>query len=91
MFKILEKQKQILVTTQEAKEMYPKCNFLLLDTVDKNSVVSGTIYAISEEPETLKDLSNLEDELQTQGHKVFIGGDYYPSCIFDYMQIIGEK
>lgn len=39
MFKILEKQNQILVTTQEAKEMYPKCNFLLLDTVDKDRLL----------------------------------------------------
>lgn len=81
MFKILDKQNQISVTSRTAKEMYPRCNFLLVDTVHEDGTVHGVIYAISEEPETLIDLTRLEQKLRKEGRKVFVGGDYYPNCI----------
>lgn len=90
MSKIIDKQNQIAVTSKQAKKLYPSCNYLLIDTVHYENTITGILYAISEEPNTLLNLVKLEQELQKQGHKTFIGGDYYPNCIFDYIQIIKE-
>lgn len=87
MFKELDKNEQVQLTSLEAEKLYPKQKFLLIDTSYKNNIITGIIYAISEEPNTLKDLVLLEDKIQQSGRETFIGGDYYPNCMFDYLQI----
>lgn len=90
MFKLLDKSKQIELSVTDAEKLYPKQKFLLVDTKYENNTIAGVIYAISEEPSSLKDLVMLEDKMQEQGHTAFVGGDYYPNCVFDYLQIKEE-
>lgn len=75
------------VSTDEAYKLYPKCNYLMIDTFFSKGRIIGKVYAVSEEPETLLDLNRLDREKQIQGHKTLIGGDYYPDCLFDYLEI----
>lgn len=91
MLRILDKSEQKYISFQEAEELYAGCNYLLIDTIHENGVMSGTIYAISEEPATLSELVSVEGEMQSQEHHAFVGGDYYPNCMYDYLQIVGEQ
>lgn len=77
MVEIIKEHRNKKVTVGEAKRLYPNCNFLLVDTIEiNNNTVKGIIYAISKTPETLKELVILEDELQENGYKTLIGGEY---------------
>ncbi len=90
MIKVLDKSKQFEISAADAERLYPKKKFLLIDTKYENNTIVGMMYAISEEPSSLKDLVMLEDKMQEHGHTAFVGGDYYPNCVFDYLQIKEE-
>ncbi len=85
MLKIIDSN--IPISTDEAYILYPKCNYLMIDTFFSKGRTIGKVYAISEEPGTLLALNRLDREKQIQGHKTLIGGDYYPDCLFDYLEI----
>ena len=71
--------------------MYPKQRFLLVDTKHENCDVVGRIYAISEDPSSLRDLVDLETQIQDEGKKAFIGGDYYDSdCVISSIWVVEE-
>lgn len=89
MINTLSKDKQIRITSIEAREKYKTQRFLLIDTVQKDGIITGTLYALSNNPSTLRDLVMLEDELQDQGHNTYIGGDYSSEFTLDGLSVVG--
>lgn len=89
MLKILDEKDRIEILATEIECLYPNKLVLLINMQDRDNECVGTVYALSEEPDTMKELVSIETDLQLQGVRTLVGGDYYSDCMYDYMKIEG--
>lgn len=73
MLKILKENE--LVRPSDIEKKYPNCKYIFTDFIDINNL-KGHLYAISDSPDSYRELCDLSGKLSDQGVNSCIMGEY---------------